>query len=488
MKRNKHSLSHYRLFTGQMGQLIPVGNVEVLPGDTFQHRTSLLVRVAPMVAPVMHPVQVRLHHFFVPYRLVWEDWEDFITGKDPALTPPTLTVNTSGSTTLPDYLGIPPVDGLQYNALIHRAYNLVFEEFYRDQDLYADGNIAANNGTRRVAWEKDYFTSARPWAQKGEQITIPLGDRVQVKGLGMEGTSYPINNETVRESGGTFRTYDSAAEADFGVPNRLLVEEDPNNPDFPNIYADLSESTAVDVREFRLAFALQRYQEARARYGSRYTEYLAYLGVRAADQRLQRPEYLGGGKQTISFSEILQTTPDDGAQGGYSVGDMYGHGIAAMRSNRYRKFFPEHGVVLSLMSVRPKSIYVDGMPRKFWRSTKEDYWQRELQHIGSQEVKNGEVYADATAADEETFGYQDRYREYREEPSQVAAEYRDELDFWHMGRKFEARPALNSDFIACNPTDRIYNVADGSKIWCMAHHSIQARRLVAKTASVGRII
>lgn len=471
MKRAKHSLSNYKLFSANMGNLIPVGMQDVIAGDTFNHRTSLLIRMSPMLAPVMHPVTVRLHHFFVPYRLVFEGWEDFITGANPDVEIPDLAITESdGIGSLADYLGVPPPEegwSYQVNGLPFRAYNLIFNEFYRDQDLVSEVGLNSKS-LQRVAWEKDYFTSSRPWAQKGPEITLPLGERAPIRSQGISDVG---TNEWVPHQPGIAPTV-PPGETDY---------------EFDDVYADLSKAEQIDIREFRAAFALQRYQEARARYGSRYTEYLAYLGVRAADQRLQRPEYLGGGKQTISFSEILQTAPDETA-GSFGVGDMYGHGISAMRSNRYRKFFPEHGVVLSLMSVRPKSIYVNGLPRKFSRTTKEDYWQRELQHVGAQEVKSKEVFADATAEDEEVFGYQDRYREYREEPSQVAREFRDELDYWHLGRKFDTRPALNDTFIACNPSDRIYNVADGAKLWCMAYHSIQARRLVARNASIGRIV
>jgi len=224
--------------------------------------------------------------------------------------------------------------------------------------------------------------------------------------------------------------------------------------------------------------ALQRYSEARARYGSRYTEYLRYLGVRSSDARLQRPEYLGGGKTPIQFSEVLQT-----AEGTAPVGEMRGHGISALRTNRYRRFFEEHGYVLTVLSVRPKTVYTQGLPRHWNRRTKEDFWQRELQHIGQQEVLNKELYA-AHAEPNDTFGFQDRYDEYRRAESSVSGEFREsQLDYWHIAREFGSSPALNSSFVECVPSDRIFAAQDNDTLYVMANHSIQARRLVAKTGT-----
>lgn len=221
-------------------------------------------------------------------------------------------------------------------------------------------------------------------------------------------------------------------------------------------------------------------------YGSRYTEYLRYLGVRPSDARLQRPEYLGGGKQTIAFTEVLQTgvTTDADTDG---VGNLKGHGIAAMRSRRYRRFFEEHGVVLSLLSVRPKTMYTDALHREWVKNNKEDFYQRELEHVGMQEVLKREArVADGTAH----FGWQDRYAEYRHLPSSVAGEFRDStMDFWHLSRAFGSTVTLNSDFITCSPDTRIYQASlENNNLWIMANHSIQARRMVGRGNKPGRIM
>lgn len=495
MRRSKFSLSNYKLLSCDMGRLIPINITEVLPGDTLQQATSALVRASPLLAPVMHPVQVRIHHWYVPMRLVWEDFEDFITGGPDGQDVselPTVTLSYSAGSPptgnniiggLPDYLGIPPaIDGLEVNAMPFRAYNLIFNEWYRDQDLTTERAISIESGADNTteigvvncAWEKDYFTSARPWEQKGPSINIPLSGDAPVTGIGIHSGA-----------GGTMAT--GNIQETVGDPKSYLFRPTNQNPGVsvrvtdsagktPEIYADLSGVTAININQLREALALQRYSEARARYGSRYVEYLRYLGVRSSDARLARPEYLGGGKNTIQFSEVLQT-----AEGSDPVGEMRGHGIAAVRSNRYRRFFEEHGYVISLMSVRPKTIYTQSLARIWNRRIKEDFWQRELQHIGQQEVLKKEVKADHADA-EGIFGYQDRYDEYRRAESTVAGEFRTSmLDFWHFARTFGTDPALNNDFVTCTPTDRPFAVPSQDLLYVMANNSIQARRLVAQT-------
>jgi len=495
MKRGKFSLSNYKLLSCDMGELIPCGMWEVLPGDTVQAATSALLRASPLLAPVMHPVDVRIHHWFVPHRLVWEDWENFITGGPDGLDAsvfPTITIGGGTGAaigSLADYLGVPTgVNNIEVSALPFRGYAMIWNEWYRDQDLQTKLTIDKTSGAdtttnttlQNIAWEKDYFTSARPWEQKGSGITIPLGDEAPVLGLGKYNDNYATASQVVFAADGTTPTYAPASAIDNSSDAlRLLVERsattNPGGNYYPNIRADLSEASAITVTALREAMALQRYEEARARFGSRYVEYLRYLGVRSSDARLQRPEYLGGGRETIQFSEVLQT-----AEGTDPVGALKGHGIAAMRSNRYRRFFEEHGYVFSFISVRPKTIYAQGLPRHFNRRVKEDFWQKELQHIGQQEVLNKEVYA-AHATPDGTFGYQDRYDEYRRTESTIAGGFRDNLDFWHFARIFGSTPALNGDFVKCVPTERTFAVPSEDVLWIMTKHSVQARRLVAQT-------
>lgn len=484
MKRYKHNLSRTKLLSFDPGYLVPIGLLEVLPGDTMQQASNALLRVTPLLAPLMHKVDVRIHHWFVPHRIVWDDFEDFITGN---ATPqfPVLDVAAVDPGSLLDYYGVPThgADSEKrfISALPIRGYKLIFNNYYRDQDLQTEEPIGYGSGVDtttisnllRVSWEKDYFTTARPWAQKGSSITIPSATSAPVTPTSQNITIRPNSvGGNLNMVANTSNNIGHSGSPIAGFPPMYFGTQ-------TGLQTDLSNAMGT-INELRTAFALMRYEEARARYGSRYTEYLRYLGVRSSDARLQLPEYLGGGKNTIQFSEVLQT-----GEGANPVGEMRGHGIASMRSNKFRRFFEEHGYVHTFISVRPKTIYGGAIDRTWLKTTKEDFFQKELAHIGQQEITNKEVYyagPDATASN--IFGWQDRYSEYRQGLSGVSGEFRTStLDFWHMSRMYNTIPTLNSNFIVCDPTDRVYAVPSTDKLYAYVNHSTQARRMVPNKAN-----
>ena len=498
-KRSKFSLSHYRLFSGRMGYMMPIGITECLPGDTFQQATSVFLRCSPLVTPVMHPVHVTVHHWFIPTRLLWDKWEDFITGGPDGMDAsimPTITAPGEGGFaigSLADYMGVPTaIPSLEVSALPFRAYALLYNECYRDQDLEdplalsleSGEDTTTNTALQRCDWARDYFTTARPWPQKGPAVSVPVnltaaGEPTITGTVVGNGTPTFSKGGSVANSIAISRSDDPKLVYDSANVNQALSWANPALKVDLNFQAGNPELGSVDINQLREAFALQRFEEHRALYGSRYVEYLRYLGVKSSDARLQRPEYLGGSRQTIQFSEVLQTAPG----GDDPVGALKGHGIGAMRTNRYRRFFEEHGYVITIMMVRPISVYMQGLSRMWNRRVKEDYYQRELQHIGQQEVLTKELYAgnaEGPTADDVIFGYQNRYDEYRWHESYVSGEFRTILDSWHMARNFANEPVLNADFINAVPTTRIFAAQENDTLYCMANHSIQARRLMSK--------
>lgn len=524
-KRSKFSLSNYKLLSCKMGYLVPVNLLEVLPGDTIQLSSGVFMRLAPMIAPVMHPVHMTIQHFYVPTRIIWDDFEEFITGGPDGMssvTPPTSTVIfPSGS--LADYLGLPvnTPRAIKVSSLPFRAYNAIYNNYFRDQDLQpevpnatdtpvtGDGSTRVSRTLLRVDWQKDYFTTARPWPQKGPQVTIP----VDMADAGQPSLSFtgrvtnddvsgvPVLTPPVSPSvyGGSFTASvnfatgysgDSyAGKLSYPNPNTEQTQfftgmsglklTDPSVSGSITYVPGQGGIGSIDISSLREAMSLQRFEEHRALFGSRYEDYLRYLGVRPQDARLQMPEYLGGTSQTIQFSEVLQTGGDG------PVGALFGHGISAMRSRRVRRFIPEHGYIMSLLYVRPIPVYTQGIDRLWSRTTKEDYWQREFEHIGQQEVLNKEIFADGSSDDNGVFGYQNRYDEYRRGVNSVAGEFRTTQDFWHMARIFASRPALNGDFVQSNPTDRIFQVSEqnSDQLYVMVQNNIVARRLVSRNGN-----
>ncbi len=467
MKRYPHDLSFEHSLSVDMGALIPLGAIDVLPGDTFINKAALLARVAPLAKPVMHDCEIRVHNWFVPNRIIWDDWEEFIVGNEAGHTYPTITPANLG---IIGHMGIEPVPGAAIDGLPLRAYNLIYNEFYRDQDLSAvrgqnDSSLA------RISWGKDYFTTARATPQQGAAIEVGFSaGEAPLGGIGAASVTNNTTDFTVADGEGTTHTGD-AAFSDF-------VYFDRNPAGNINAFADLSQATGgIDINELRDAISMQRIVEARSFFGSRYVDYLRWYGVNPRDGRLDRPEYLGGGKQRISFSEVLSTAQTtDG-----SVGDLFGHGIAGLRSRPHRKMFEEHGWMISLLSVRPRGVYQTGIPRRFLRTQPEDFWHRELELLPWQAVKTQEIWGAADPEDE--FGFAPRYDEYRETQSYVSGTFRGGTEEdWTLARSFASEPTLNQQFVQCEPSDRIYQDTNMPELLIHARMSIKARRLVAANA------
>lgn len=509
-KRAKFNLSNFHNCTFKLGYLYPVNLTEVLPGDSVQLSTSVFLRLAPMVVPVMHPVYMHLSNFFVPSRILWDGFEDFITGgpdgTDTSVLPKvTLNVTNSPVGSLADAFGIPvqmlkDAKTFSVNSFPFIAYYMIWNEYFRDQDLNEAIDLSTITGAPsslsllRPSWAKDYFTTARPWPQKGPDVSVPVN-------LTAAGEPSITATTTISPSGDpTFqRKYGDAnlgaLRYTFGAVGAPIINEtnlqdsltwvDPALSAVTNInYSSGNpELGSVNINDLREAFALQRFEEHRSMFGSRYEDLLRYLGVRPQDARLQLPEYLGGFSAPVQFSEVLQTSSDADRSG---VGDMYGHGIGATKGRRIRRFIPEHGYIMSLLTVRPIPVYSQGLERLWSKENRFDFWQKEYEHIGQQEIRNSEVYADGDAAqDKATFGYQNRYDEYRRGVNIITGEFRTNQDYWTMARIFASRPTLNGDFVSCMPTDRIFQVNEQNSDQCyaMVKNNIIAKRLVSKNGN-----
>ncbi|AXH73635.1 MAG: major capsid protein [Microviridae sp.] len=476
--KSMQSLSHDVKLSCNMGELVPIACFEAVPSDKIDQSTACLLRTQPLVSPVMHEVKVDIQTWFVPNRLIWDDWDSFWTGGAdgmdasvaPTIESPSITGFAEG--TLGDYLGVPTgVPNKIVSALPFRAYQLIWNTWYRDEDLQSEASIGTASGvditTSRSlqfgCWEKDYFTSARPAPQKGPAVTIPLVGTAPV-----EAASAALTKSSVEVAGVNKQLRTQNANTDVYVSNVT----DNTNP----LFVDGTAFSSFNIDDLRLGAALQRFAENISRFGNRPIERLMQaFGVRPEDYRLQLPEYLGGGQQRIQFSEVLATAESTGVE----IGDMKGHGIAALRSNRYRYHAKEYGIIITLMCVRPRTQYIQGLNKMWMRSTKEDYLMPELVDLGQQEVLNQEVYL-AHTTPLGVFGYQDRYDEYRTIPSRIAGEFRSSLDIWHMARKFTSDPALNSSFVQSNPTTRIYSVTSGDQLYISAKHKIKAVRPMPK--------
>lgn len=452
------------------GYLIPIFFDEALPGDTYRVNLSSVARLATPLVPIMDNLHMDFFFFSVPNRLLWDNWQKFCGEQTdpgdstdyvvPQIDAPDSTGWAVGS--LADYFGIPTeVTGISVNSLHFRAYNLIYNEWFRDQNLIDSVTVDTGDGPDdpddytllKRCKRHDYFTSCLPWPQKGEGVDLPLGDVAPVTAMDDDTTWLASSEELRMRRSNTGGYLTDAYTLRMGtLVGHVGTGETVTDPGYElqpaNLWADLSNATAATINSLREAFQLQKMLERDARGGTRYTEILqSHFRVVSPDGRMQRPEYLGGGSTPVIISPIAQTSQSDTT----AQGTLAAIGYQAHQGIGFTKSFVEHCTLIGLVNVRADLTYQTGIDRMWSRQTRYDYYWPALAHLGEQEVYNKEIFADASANDDDVFGYQERWAEYRYAPSKITgalrSSYATSLDVWHLSQDFSTLPVLNQSFI-----------------------------------------
>lgn len=556
-KRNRFNLSHSVKTTCNQGELIPILMQDVIPADRMKLSIQDVIRLAPMIAPTFSEIDVQFHFFFVPNRIIWTQWEDFITqshnghllAEDDLPQPPTISfeagislddavdsnawtdvVNPSNGlkdclpplvlNTMADNLGFqtfpdeqPSWRGGTYtlDQMPFRACYKVWRDYFADENLQPEqfepwdvsGDHAVTNAIqdpyvlwlmqkKKRSWKKDYFTSALPFAQKGDDVMIPGSSSSPLSAttriLSVDPETFLLGKDNVTASKSNMQSYHVQ---DTSGKQSMLVNEAGNqfvlNPSSVTLQTLIDQGSVGEgtIRELRRAIAAQKFLERRAIGGSRYVEQnLAFFGARSSDGRLQRAQFLGGYRQPVVVSQLLQTSETTQSS---PLGTPAGNGVSAGSSYIFDKSFEEYGWIVGFMSIRPKADYLNGIPRKYLRKDIYDYYWPQFAHVGEQPIYNQELYFTPDMPDglrNGTFGYTPRYAEYRFNNNRICGDFKGSLKFWTLGRDFDSLPTLNQQFITCNPSNRIFAVESPNfnHFWVDLNINLIALRPIPKYA------